>query len=372
MKKIITFMMIISSIIIFASINTNNFNIIKNIYQGKSITNIKPYPTNFKNQINYKNRSIYIIQNPLFIIGGQYITDWSNFERGLYLSDSLPYVNGITTGYHTEGINITSGVYFFSPNLTKQELLIQQNPAIDSNSDRAPLINTIYKNSGYSEPYKTYIIHSIEFNPWDFMRFSFSEINLVGGKFPDLVDINPLGILHNTYGEGYSNAMLAAELSLIPYKGFQIYAEYAQDDIVVGATEAGAEGYKPTAIAYAFGGRYVNKINDIYISPKIEYYTIYTWMYNRWQKLLKFTAEYDNIEIPMGFDYGNDMNGFLFGLDLYKENIEIKLTIENYNIGIINLDTNYNDERKKEKENWKIYSPIKNKTILGIKFSFEI
>jgi hypothetical protein len=95
-------------------------------------------------------------------------------------------------------------------------------------------------------------------------------------------------------------------------------------------------------------------------------------MYNRWQKLLKFTAEYDNIEIPMGFDYGNDMNGFLFGLDLYKENIEIKLTIENYNIGIINLDTNYNDERKKEKENWKIYSPIKNKTILGIKFSFEI
>ncbi|WP_129409484.1 hypothetical protein [Marinitoga lauensis] len=112
-----------------------------------------------------------------------------------------------------------------------------------------------------------------------------------------------MNILHNTYGEGYSNALFAVDGEIVPIAGFKIYGEFAMDDYVVPLTEAGAESYKPTAFAWGYGIQYAYNVFDGYVNIKAEKYKIYSWMYNRWQELLKFTGRYiDNnkiYDIPM-------------------------------------------------------------------------
>ena len=121
---------------------------------------------------------------------------------------------------------------------------------------------------------------------------------------------------------------------------------------MVPETEAGAENYKPTAFAYGFGSRYIFKLNNLIISPKIEYYKVYTWMYNRWQELLKFTGKYNGVEFPMGFKYGNDIEGYLLGTDILSKNFNLKLLFELYKKGEIDLNTPYDDPRKPESDKW--------------------
>ena len=369
MKKIIIVFLLIISILSFSDIIINKNNLIKNIYAGVNFTNVTPYPSNFGNYFEVEDKIIHYNSKPFWVVFGEYTSDWGDFERNLFLSDSLPFVRGITGGYENKGLKIIFGIYDLDFELSDDEWIIQKMPGIDGNSDRRVLDGE----KGYSEPYKTFIIHRIEFDSLNFLRVSFNEINLVGGKIPDLVDVNPMGILHNTYGEGYSNAMLGADFSLIPFEKLQIYGQFAMDDFVVPDTEGGATNYKPTSLAYALGARYVYRIDDYYLSPKFEYYKVYTWMYNRWQKLLKFTANYDGVEIPVGFDYGNDMEGFLFGFDLiFDWDLKVKFLAEFYKKGAIDLNTSYDDERKPDYEYWAgPYPPVRDFIKLSLQFKIN-
>lgn len=302
---------------------TNNYNLALNGFFGKKI-------------------------NSFWFILGKYITDWSLLEHGLFLSDSLPYVEGITGGFNTNFLLGNMGIYFgaysFNPYLTNEEKKAQK-MAIDGNSDRRSI------GIGYDDPYKTLLIHRLDLKPISFLRISFNELNLIGGKFPDLVDLNFINVLHNTYGEGYSNAMFGIDGEFIPFKRIKFYGEFAMDDFVVPLTEAGAEDYKPTAFAWGYGIQYVFKYSNNYINTKIENYKIYSWMYNRWQELLKFTGRYvDNnmiYDFPMGYDYGSGIESQLISLEYLKKDLDMKLVLERVNQGEINLNTSYFDKKLK-------------------------
>jgi len=350
-KYLISFFILLS-VFSFSYFYTDKTNINKEILSGNSFTNIMPYPDFNTTGIYAGEYYLGYINKPYWVILGKYVTDWSYFERGLYLSDSLPYVEGITMGYDYNSVKIISGIYGFDPVMTEKELEIQSNPAIDQNSDRRFLYGVGFTDKGYAFTSKVFAIHRIEFNFLKKITLSLNEINLIGGKLPDIVDINPLGILHNTFGEGYSNTILGLDLNIVPFRGFSVYGQFAMDDYVVPATEAGAINYKPTSFAYAGGIKNVYRINEFIISPKFEYYKIYTWMYNRWQKLLKFTGIYNGIEYPMGFDYGNDMEGYLIGIDINHKKFNYKFIFESYLKGEIDLSTPYDDPRKPDYEQW--------------------
>ncbi|KLO22118.1 hypothetical protein X275_07260 [Marinitoga sp. 1197] len=325
---------------------TNKYELIP-LFQIKN----KDYSFKFSFTTNYQlNFQIYFGKkiNSFWFIIGRYKTDWSLLERGVFLSDSLPYVDGITGGFTTDFLFGDMGIYFgayaFNSYLTDEEKEIQK-MQIDGNSDRRSI------NMGYYEPYKTLLIHRLDLRPTDFLRISFNELNLIGGKFPDLVDLNFMNVLHNTYGEGYSNAMLAIDGEIIPLKGIKLYGEIAMDDFVVPLTESGAEDYKPTAFAWGYGFQYVFKVFNGYLNTKIEDYKIYSWMYNRWQELLKFTGRYiENnkiYDIPMGYDYGSGIESQLFSIEYIKNKFNIKLIFEKVVQGEINLSTSYFDKTLK-------------------------
>jgi len=350
----------------FSEIATNEVYLLSSIYEAKDFTNITPYPVSSNNEFEVYQGFFYRSFDPLWFIGGIFQTNWSDLERGVYLSDSLPYVTGFMGGYDAGSMRIVSGMYFFDPFLNEQELERQKETSFDGNSDRSGL-----EDFGYCDPSKTLFIHRLEFNLFDRLRLSLNELNLIGGKYPDLSDANPFGIAHNNLGEGFSNNMLGVDASFIPTNGWQIYGQFAMDDFLVPDTEEGATGYKPTAFAWGLGTRLVGKTSKYYISPKIEYYKIYTWMYNQWVPYLKYTAKYNGEDIPIGFDYGNDMEGYLIGLDIVNETIRYKITFEHYLKGEIDLNTSYDDERKTDVENWP--GPYGETTPLNIiSFSIEI
>ena len=100
-------------------------------------------------------------------------------------------------------------------------------------------------------------------------------------------------------------------------------------------------------------GKEMIKINDFYIAPKIEFYKSYTWMYNRWQKLLDFTGRYNGVDIPTGLKWGANYEGFLLGVDLFNENIKTKFIFEKYRKGQVGIHTCYGDNEKKvQYEKW--------------------
>ncbi|SHE33873.1 hypothetical protein SAMN02745164_00250 [Marinitoga hydrogenitolerans DSM 16785] len=308
---------------------TNNYNLKLTYYYGKKI-------------------------NSFWFIIGRYKTNWSLLEHGVFLSDSLPFVEGLTGGFTTNfllgNIGIYFGAYIFNPYLTNEEKEIQK-MSIDGNADRRSI------GIGYDDPYKTLLIHRLDLKPFNFLRVSINELNLIGGKFPDIVDLNFMNILHNTYGEGYSNAMFAIDGEFLPLKGLKVYGEFAMDDFVVPLTESGAEDYKPTAFAWGYGTQYIFKLLNGYINTKFENYKIYSWMYNRWQELLKFTGRYidNNIiyDIPMGYENGSGIESQLFAVEYIKNNVNIKITLEKIIMGEINLDTSYFDkELKGNTETW--------------------
>ena len=367
-KFTILLFLLFSNIFVFSEVAINQKNLLESIYEGKDFTNVFPYPIYDEAYSGFEPYFIYWDIDPIWLISGIYKTNWSDFERGLYLSDSIPYVKGFMGGYDAGNMRIISGLYFFDPYLDEELFLIQKNTSYDRNSDRHRI-----ENFGYSDPSKTLFIHRVEWIFFEKLRLSLSELNLIGGKYPDLSDANPFGVSHNNLGEGFSNSMLGLDFSLIPFDGFQIYGQFAMDDFVVQSTESGAEDYKPTALAWSFGTRKVYKSSNFYVSPKIEYYKIYTWMYNQWLPYLKWTALYGNEELPIGFDYGNDMEGFLIGIDIFNDNVSYKLIFERYLKGEIDLSTPYEDERKIDSSQWAgPYGETSNFIVISFQFEIKI
>jgi hypothetical protein len=368
MKKILIILFLIVAVSIFSSSLSSDYtHLLKSIHSSQEFNNIYPYP--LKNEDSSEMGWGYFYQQlePFWYVIGKYESHWSDLENGLYLSNSLPYVTGLTSGFNLDKVRLIFGIYTFDPFLTDEEILVQKDGSIDQNSDRRR-----YPENGYIDPFKAFFIHRIDILPFKNLRLSFSEINLVGGKFGDVVDFNPLGVTHNTFGEGFSNAMLGIDASWNPIKGFQLYGQFALDDYVVPATEAGAINYKPTGLAWGYGARAVFKMNDFYIAPKAEYYKIYTWMYNRWQTLLTFTGRYDGIDYPMGFKHGANMEGYLIGLDIFNNKGKYKVLFENYIKGDIDIDTPYDDPRKPLYEEYPWEGPAGElRKIIKVSFIFE-
>ncbi|HON27562.1 MAG TPA: capsule assembly Wzi family protein [Mesotoga infera] len=275
---------------------------------------------------------------------GRYKIAWGPMRNGLMISDASMYYDNISSTYTTalgsSGRFTYSFVFISSNSMLNSEEWIKQDKVWDLNQRRP-----------YTEGAKTIIGHrfDVQFAPW--VRLGVGEVNLVGGKHPDLNDINPFVIFHNTYGEDFSNVMASVDFSVVPFKGVELYGELVSDDVAFGATEAGARG-KPTALAYGGGIRYSTQLKEIMLLASIELYHTDTWMYNRWQPLLIFTnriytkselpGSRDFTDYPLGFKYGPDMNAFsLSAKGFFQNGMTVSLVYDHFRQGEVTLKTPY-------------------------------
>ena len=233
------------------------------------------------------------------------------------LTLSIKFPNTIFT-FHA----ITSNV-----ELCNAELQIQQNFADNQSDARGP----------YNLPAKNIFAHRLDFYGNIFAadyRIGVGELNLVGGRFPDILDLSPALIYHNTFGTGYSNVIGSADFDLT-YGGTKLYGEFALDDFEAPSTEGGSN-YKPTAYGYNLG---ISQSFGADFNIWAERSFTSQWMYTtNYLPYLRFNIRKFKInnypgarylmDYPLGFAYGPDATITALGMQGQIGEIDLQYSLE--------------------------------------------
>lgn len=155
---------------------------------------------------------------------------------------------------------------------------------------------------------KTIFAHRIEFD-FNKINFSIGELNVIGGRTPDIIDIGPVVIYHHNFRNN-SNVVGMMDLNVDLTENFSIYGEFSVDDIIL-AEEAGGIT-RPFAYACVLG--FEKSFSEDFVL-RGEYDFVNEWMYTTYDspymtvnvrhmfttKDGRFFADY-----PLGFIYGPD------------------------------------------------------------------
>lgn len=193
----------------------------------------------------------------------------------------------------------------------------------------------------FDEPIKTFVYHRVEWHPAGWITAGLGEMNIIGGKSPDWYHILPFDIWHNTYSHGSSNVMAMLDLSVVPFKGLQVFGEFTMDDFRLGME---APESKPPAFAYQAGARYVLPFSDeTKHAIGIEFTHVDPWTYNRWQPYLTmYQRQIRNqdlyLDIPLGYLYGGDLNHYgLYYQAVNRNGFRLDLSYDHLDKGPIYL-----------------------------------
>ncbi len=188
---------------------------------------------------------------------GRFPVHWSPSEEyGLALSRSVPYHNGVMIAARMKRMR-----YLF--------LVSSLNPWLEGMPDSTDTLSTNYRVGSeewqqrhypgslndnahlrvYDERIKTLITHRLEF-PWDSGVFGITELSVVGGKTPDLRDLNPFGLWHNEFRDGFTSMAVSLDAKTrLPF-GFSTFGELFLDDLRFGETESSST---PTILGWMLG-----------------------------------------------------------------------------------------------------------------------
>lgn len=186
---------------------------------------------------------------------GRFPIHWSpNRDFGLMLSDAVPYHNAVQS-------------VLKMPRLRYRFLVSSLNPWLEGTPTGNPSGTDFPEGSEewrqrhypvlpgsenahkrvYDQPIKTLIAHRLE--TWAGpVSLGITETNVVGGKTPDLKDMNPFGVFHNDFREGFSNNNVSVDAAWKLPLGFTLAGEFFMDDIEWSDTEG--NGTTPSLLGY--------------------------------------------------------------------------------------------------------------------------
>lgn len=176
--------------------------------------------------------------------------------------------------------------------------------------------NTAWAFPVYNEPAKTYTYKRVEYRPFQQILLGLGEASVLGGVQPDLRNLNPFGLAHNTYSYGYQNSIFSLDASAVPFKGFHLFGEFLLDDLRL-KREGGSR--MPTALAWQAGARYVfDATPDLRLMAGLEYTHIDPWTYGAFQPYLMFYQRQSYcssagdwyMDQPLGYAFGSDLDHF--------------------------------------------------------------
>jgi hypothetical protein len=88
----------------------------------------------------------------------------------------------------------------------------------------------------YDNRVKTLIAHRLEvfLGP---VNAGITELNVIGGKVPDFLDLNPFSIYHNDFKDGFANVSVSLDAKARLPHGFAVFGELFLDDVRYSETE---------------------------------------------------------------------------------------------------------------------------------------
>jgi hypothetical protein len=164
-------------------------------------------------------------------------------EFGLALSSAVPYHNGAQFVFKFPRLRYRFLVSSLNP-------WLEGTPAGGTSSEDYPVGSEEWRQRNYPSiggtgnahkrvydaRIKTLLAHRLE-GWWGPVSLGITETNVVGGKVPDLRDMNPFAVFHNDFRDGYSNNGVSVDALVRLPAGFSLAAEVLMDDLEYSETE---------------------------------------------------------------------------------------------------------------------------------------
>lgn len=236
----------------------------------------------------------------------------------LTLSRNMPFFDYGMAAFKVAGFKFSG--YLVSLNAT---LSSDENDYINAIVDGTEVNleqNSTYFDTMTNVHVKTLTVGRAMFEPFPWLTVCFQQMNLIGGRYPTLADLNPLIVFHNLFEEGFYSVPASLSFGMTPIPGLYLYGEYVLYDVTFGDEEGLSTN--PAASAYQAGltalsspwldlgpGRLRLDCEWSYASP---------WMYNKYVSLRKFTSRFVFVEPYYGRFYVDFPLGFYRGPDCWE------------------------------------------------------
>jgi hypothetical protein len=163
-------------------------------------------------------------------------------EFGLALSQSVPWHNGLWT--QIQGSRLSSGAHIrYHFLVSSMHPWLQGTPDGAASSEDYPIGSEEWRQRNYphnildnahkrryDERIKTLSVHRLEWQG-PVLEAGISELSMIGGKVPDLRDLNPATFKHNDFRDGFVNLALSLDAKIhLPFD-FSVFGEWMLDDL---------------------------------------------------------------------------------------------------------------------------------------------
>ena len=246
------------------------------------------------------------------LAAGRFKTGIGFGEENLMLNGQAFWYDNVQFSWWNEKFKFFTMIGTSSSHLSDEEWEVQQVKWDTLNDHDA----TVAGDEGTIIPFKMFTYHRLEWKPIKRFGIGLTEMQLVGGKTPDLTNILPTIIWHNTYTAGATNVMFLVDAWGMPVKGLFLYGEFLIDDMLLSGIEEGDA--KPNCLGWELGALYTLPINvpGWIFFVQGEYTHVDKWTYTRWQPYLSMyqrqvsTGGWSGLDTPLGHSEGGDVDTF--------------------------------------------------------------
>lgn len=256
-------------------------------------------------------------------------------KGSLMISPESTFFNQLALSYENPHFKATIFFISLESYLTDDEKN-ELETFINSGSDLVPTGNF---GKDISDQSKSLTGHRFELRPLDNLTISFTDMLVLGGRFPNFEDIPPTMFYHNVYGENYSNVMIGFDFFWVPVQDLGIYGEFIIDDIRNSYEESFSV---PTSLGYLGGIRYNLPWLPGRLTLSVEGALIDQFTYRRWHPYTDFFTRRKFLSTSiMENRYLDSPIGFFLGPDSMFLSIWIAYIMDRYN-----LETGWEFRRK--------------------------
>lgn len=296
---------------------------------------------------------------------GRFPVHWSpSREFGVTLSRSVPYHNGAAFEVWGKRLRYRFLVSSLNP-------WLEGTPAGPASSedyppgseewrqrhyaDEGPAVN--FRKRVYDARIKTLFAHRVEASLGP-LAAGFTELEVIGGKFPDLRDANPFAVFHNDFKDGYVNSGMSLDALLRLPRGVTLAGEVFFDDVRWGGTES--DTASPSLLGYLAECRHAFSWRGWRMGQSLDFVLTDPFLYAHKIPLNTFfsrrvvTSNYHGpdgdvlidklvTDFPLGYYRGGDAMDFWYRLEALRGASSLSLTLGALAKGVVDAATPYED-----------------------------
>jgi len=232
----------------------------------------------------------------------------------LTLNKNVPYFDYVKAALHFPKLEVSAYYVRLNPILSPDEsdyldaIYDGPEPNLEPNTGMEKLNR---------EKSKSLTVGRLTWEPAPWLTIAVTQNILLGGRAPQLTELNPFIVFHNLFEDGLYGVPATVAFGLVPIKGVYLYGEWLLYDLTVAdevgnLTSPGAGAYQAglTLLSnpyFSLGpGRFRLDSEWTYASP---------WVYNKYTSYRKFTTRFVYVEpfdgrpwvdFPLGFYRGPD------------------------------------------------------------------